>query len=211
MPASPSRGFACLRRLVASPRPWRGRRGRDADVIWERTMRPCSRARIRCLALSLALAGCASGPVEPVTLPPLTAAPLTTERTIQLVHPRAPRPELKPAEPAALEQLLGLGLGDTVDGPPMPVTAHTLDGAPAPASSASPKLLVRFVHLPDAQLIDDESPARVVDFDTMDASSGAYRPQEAWSCRVLNAAVRAINKLHETTPIELTLLGGDNA
>ena len=63
------------------------------------------------------------------------------------------------------------------------------------------------MHLADTQLADDESPSRLVSFDSMGSTSGAYRPQEAWGCRMLNAAARTINKLHETKPMEFVLLG----
>jgi hypothetical protein len=110
--------------------------------------------------------------------------------------------------PEDVEQALADGYGDValVDGEP--VLPQTLDGLDPPAPGASPKLLARFVHLADTQLSDDESPARLVDFDHI--QSGAFRPEEAYLCRMLNATVRTINRLHVDLPLDFVLLGGDN-
>lgn len=148
--------------------------------------------------------------LPPPALPPVTAAPLTTTQTVRLKHAVGSEPSLSPSDPAQLAQLLAAGWGDTDVGPGLEMAHHTLDGAAAPTSGAAPKLLVRFAHLADTQLADDESPARLAAFDAMGATNSAYRPHEAWGCRVLNAAMRTLNKIHETTPIEMTVLGGDN-
>jgi hypothetical protein len=88
-----------------------------------------------------------------------------------------------------------------------PVLPRTLDDSDPPAPGASPELLARFVHLADTQLSDDESPARLV---TSTSQSGAFRPEEGYLCRMLNATVRTINRLHEDLPLDFVLLGGDN-
>ena len=164
------------------------------------------------LAASFAfgIAGC-SGSSDPVPLPPLTSAPLTTEATIQLVHAMGDEKDTSPSDVMGLQTLLSGGWGDTQAGAGEGVAPHTLDGSAPPSPSASPKLLARFVHLADTQLSDDESPSRTVEFDTMGSTYAAYRPQEAWICKMLNAAVRTIEKVHETLPFEFVLLGGDNA
>ncbi|MES1171488.1 MAG: metallophosphoesterase, partial [Actinomycetota bacterium] len=77
---------------------------------------------------------------------------------------------------------------------------------PSAACDAGQRL-VRFVHLTDVQLADDESPLRVASLDARGSTQSAFRPQEAHMCRVLSAMVRTINALPD---IDLVLLGGDN-
>jgi 3',5'-cyclic AMP phosphodiesterase CpdA len=146
--------------------------------------------------------------------PPQPLAPLgevVTTETRRLAASRAPIEPLQernPSDPAALEQLLADGFGDEVhiDGePPLPLT---LDEAAAPTPGPNARLLTRFVHLADIQLADDESPSRFAAFDVPGLM--AFRPQEGHECRILNAAVRTINKLSEAQPIDLVVLGGDN-
>jgi len=169
---------------------------------------------LRYLLLASALFACSSGAEGPPPLPPLpplSAAPLVDARVLSLVHPVEPQGARSPADPSQLQGLLRDGFGDLVAGPGATAVVHTVDDAPPPAIGAAPKLLVRFVHLADAQLADDESPARTVSVDAMGDTSAAFRPQEAWGCRMLNAAVRTVNAVHLKTPIELVVVGGDNA
>ncbi len=161
-------------------------------------------------AVLLAL-GCGGTSLKEATpLPPLTAAPLTTEQTIVLSHAAGTEPAHSPSDPAGLLALLAAGWGDTMIGAGVSIVPHTLTGVAPPTAGAAPRLLIRFGHLADAQLADDESPARLASFDAMGPTNSAYRPQEAWGCRMLNAAARTFNKIHETRPIELVILGGDN-
>ena len=163
------------------------------------------------LACALALVACGGLPGAPRSLPELTAAPLTTDETLSLVHPVELQPDSPPSDPKSLTALLAEGWGTTKVGAGQAVASHTVDGSAAPVPSTAPALLTRFVHLADTQLADDESPSRVVDFDTPGSTYGAFRPQESWMCRVLNAAVRTVNKVHESKPIDFVILGGDNA
>ncbi len=55
-------------------------------------------------------------------------------------------------------------------------------------------LVTRFAHLSDAQVLDEESPARFAPLDSIFAYS--WRPQEAYSAQVLDGMVRAINRMH---------------
>lgn len=143
-------------------------------------------------------------------LPEPSSAPLATEVSWQLAHAFDPQPGRAPKDAAGRAWLESRGFADVSLGAGITRRDLTLDGGAAPAPGASPTLLVRFVHLADTQLADDESPARVVTFDVIGATGGAYRPQEAWGCNALNAAVRTINKLHASLPVDAVILGGDN-
>ena len=87
---------------------------------------------------------------------------------------------------------------------------RTPNGDPAPAEAAVPRLLVRFAHVADLQITDDESPSRVVSIDLPFLLDGAYRPQDAYLCRLANAMVTTINAAHAELPLDFVLLGGDN-
>ena len=186
---------------------------------------PAMRFRNSLLASSfslLGLVGCSSstpddanGPTPslpaPVELPPVESAPLTTERTITPRHARV-KPERNPQVPELMDQMLAEGMGEWDFTAGIDIHTWTLDDQPPPAPGPGAKMLTRFVHLADTQLADDESPARLATLDTpTPAIGGAYRPHEAHECRILNAAVRTINALNRTTPIDFVLLGGDNA
>jgi len=149
-----------------------------------------------------------TGPaLEP--LPPLASeVPLTDESLRTPTHAVDPDKLLDLRIPADLTAALEQGYGDITLEPGEPVLARTLDDGPAPAPGPNPQLLVRFVHLADAQIADDESPARLASFDQI--SEGAFRPQEGHLCRLLNAAVRTINGVHVDRPLDFVLLGGDN-
>jgi 3',5'-cyclic AMP phosphodiesterase CpdA len=155
--------------------------------------------------------GGAGEQVPPEPLPALSKAPLSTEE--RLVPSRTP--ELAgahdPRLPEDMDEMLASGYGDYTLGAGEAVTTRTLDGSAAPAPGPNARVLARFVHFADIQLADDESPARLVNADSPDATSGAFRPQEGHECKIANAAVRTINKLHESQPIDVVILGGDNA
>ncbi len=116
-----------------------------------------------------------------------------------------------PSDPTTIAAWLKAGYGATTLGAGEPLMPLSPPGQSAPAAGPNAKLLVRFVHLPDIQLADDESPDRDVELDSPGPTSGAFRPQEGDECRVLDAAVRTINALHEKLPLSFVLTGGDNA
>jgi len=158
------------------------------------------------------LGGGGAGAGEPVALAPLSKAPLTTEEMIEPTKAPEPIGLLNPRLAEDVEALLEDGYGDyeIVEGEA--VIARMMDGSAPPSHGANPTLVARFVHLADTQLADDESPARVLNVDSpMGLTSGAFRPQEGHECRILNAAVRTINKIGEDSPINFVVLGGDNA
>ena len=95
-------------------------------------------------------------------------------------------------------------------------------GCPAPDESVDTDLpaaaeskgdhLLRFVHLTDVHITDEESPARLVRFTSFHPS--AWRPQEAYSCQVLDAMLRAVNARHtlkssDVPGVDFLLVTGD--
>lgn len=166
-------------------------------------------------ALVLAVAAACSAPSDagdPVILPALTEARLTTAERIEPTHAVDTNASRSPSRPANLEAMLAEGFGQSRMVAGEPILTRTLDGLDAAAAlPAGAVRLARFVHLADTQLADDESPSRVARLDTPGTGSGAYRPQEAFGCVMLRAAVRTINAVHRATPLDAVVLGGDNA
>jgi hypothetical protein len=164
------------------------------------------------VGLALLVVGC-SGSEEgeekkttPVPNEPLT---LTTEATVAPEH-AVVAPDRSPSDPVLRAAMLAEGFGKLVPGPGEPYQTRIASGTP-PAAGANAKRLVRFVHMPDLQLADDESPTRLAAFDSPGATAGAYRPQDAYLCRIVNAAVKSVNELAASDPFDFLLLGGDNA
>jgi hypothetical protein len=156
------------------------------------------------------------GFLEPTaTLPPLTSAPITTAQTIVPVHAvETATQSVSPMTPSVLSTFLSEGYGQTTLGAGEPLNEVPPPGQTVPAQGAAPTMLLRFVHLPDIQLADDESPNRVCSLDVPESqgqTGAAFRPQEGDQCRILDAAVRTINTLNATLPLSFVLTGGDNA
>jgi len=155
--------------------------------------------------------GTTNDPPEP--LPALSKAPLTTEArivpsTAQVVADNSKNLRL----PDDAEAFLADGYGAYTTEAGEPVMPETLDDTTPPAKGANAKLIARFVHFSDTQLADDESPSRIVNADgPLSPTSGAFRPQEGHECRIMNAAVRTINRLSQDSKIDFVVLGGDNA
>lgn len=149
---------------------------------------------------------------EPTVFAPLGDALTTKDATLV---PKTPRQTYQqgpnPALPDALADYLGRGFGDVDVGPGEAYVTRAIDGSTPPAAGPNAKRLLRFVHLADTQVADDESPTRLAQYDSAGATSSAMRPQDAYLCHMANASVRTINALHRKDPIAFTLLGGDNA
>lgn len=150
---------------------------------------------------------------KPQVFPPLLDAPTTREKTLVVKTTKqkdtdGPNPS---ATPEALDDYLNRGFGDLVDGPGEEYATRVIDDSTPPAPGPNAKRILRFVHLADTQLADDESPTRLGQFDSAGSTSSALRPQDAYLCHMANASVRTINALHAKDPIAFTLLGGDNA
>lgn len=149
----------------------------------------------------------------PAALPPLADAPTTL--TVRLT-PKTPQQQYtagpNPVAPDALQSYLDRGFGEQAEGPgEATYTTRVIDDSTPPAAGPGAKRIVRFVHLADLQIADDESPTRVGQLDAAGFTSSALRPQDAYLCRMGNAAVRTINALHKKDPIAFTIMGGDNA
>ena len=172
----------------------------------------------RCFIALLLLCACGDDPAEPqpevrpkpTPLPPISEVQLTDDVRIVPAHAVIEADLSRdPRDPEAMALLIADGFGDVEQAAGEPLLDLTLDDMPPPAPGPNARMLTRFVHLADAQLIDDESPTRFSSLD-IPGAAGPFRAQESYQCRILNAAVRTINALHRTLPIELVLLGGDN-
>ena len=146
-------------------------------------------------------------------LPPLAAAKTTVDQTIvpRLARASAPTAEDPAQPPSSLSDLLAQGYGDTLVGPGDPIVPQVSDGTTPPAPGPNAKRLLRFAHLADLQIADDESPTRLAKFDTSTITNSALRPSDEYLCRMTNAAVRTINALHRQDAFAFTLMGGDIA
>ncbi len=116
-----------------------------------------------------------------------------------------------PSDPVIRDRMRAEGQGDLMEQPGEAYLSRPQPGLSVPQRSAQAKLLTRFVHLSDVQLMDDESPSRLASYDgPSDAVSSAARPHDAEVCALLNQAVVTINKIHANAPVDFVLLGGDN-
>ncbi len=98
------------------------------------------------------------------------------------------------AKPGEKHSVRGMGMGDV---PPTP--------------TAGAKLLSRFVHMPDWQLLDDESPSRFAGLEGPgEVQTYADRPHDAEVCVLVNQAIHTVNLVHAQAPIDFVVLGGDN-
>jgi hypothetical protein len=162
----------------------------------------------------LCLSACSSDPDDAAdagakdAAVPDGAVVLTTEQTLEpTTTPLREADERSPLVPSERQAMLDDGFGDWKEAAGEKPVVYG-DEPSAPGKNA--KRLVRFAHLADMQLVDDESPGRVVNLDGPGALGGAFRPQETDLCRMINAMVGTLNRVHEQTPLSFVLLGGDN-
>jgi hypothetical protein len=148
---------------------------------------------------------------NPATTPKTTSKLLTDFKTLAPTTDRLSMPDARsPLDPDARQSLLDDGFGEWKDAAgEAPITY--VDGDQPPKRGKNARRLVRFAHLADLQLSDDESPGRVVNLDQAGPLAGAFRPQESDICRMINAMVATLNRVHAEDPLSFVLLGGDNA
>lgn len=99
------------------------------------------------------------------------------------------------------------------------ILAAALAGCPSsgpgdPLPGGGGEHLIRFVQISDTQIVDEESPARLVRFVALTRS--AWRPQEAYGVQTLDATLRVINDRAELKgpagfPIDFLVATGDLA
>lgn len=147
-------------------------------------------------------------PAQLQPLAPLASAPTTLERAY--APSKLAARGANPALPTALDGFLRDGLGERKAVEAWKPVVKTSQGNAVPKPSKAPRRLVRFVHLADAQVADDESPTRMTSYDMPQNVTAAMRPHEAYGCRLLSAATRTIRALHDADPLSFVLLGGDN-
>lgn len=104
----------------------------------------------------------------------------------------------------AFASLLCLSLGS---GCPLPQVGLDPDAVPPTAEH-----WIRFAHISDIHITDEESPARALRFDGLIASS--WRPQEAYAVAIFDATLQAINRRHSDgaavgRPVDFVLMTGD--
>jgi metallophosphoesterase (TIGR03767 family) len=120
-----------------------------------------------------------------------------------------PSAESAPAVPSTAQ--LGIAPGAAGDGGWRELAAGEAEAHLGSTPEAEQRVLAAFVHLSDAHVCDAQSPLRAPYLDRIsDPHSplaeviggplGGYRPQEALTSQVLEAAIRSINRL-ETAPL----------
>ncbi len=82
----------------------------------------------------------------------------------------------------------------------------TIAGCPQPPE-AEPELWLRFAHITDAHVTDEQSPARTVRFQPVIPLS--WRPHEAYAPHVLDATLAVINQRHAEEPVDFLIHTGD--
>ncbi len=181
----------------------------------QRSNQRCSR-----LVVVALLTACTRLPVaeRKATLPAATTTILPTGAPTTLDQLELPQQGrlsggsvTNPDSPAALTRLLLGGFGNIVQAPGRAATERTFPGDSPAAAGANRTRVVRFAHLTDLQLADDESPARMAILDSTLTTNAAFRAQEGYECILVNAAVHTINALDRADPVDFVLLGGDSA
>ncbi len=152
--------------------------------------------------------GCSSRLLSPITDHVTTTTEHTLRPTLARQVPSGPNPAQNGQE---LSHYTALGFGASAAQGGEGYITQVIDGSTPPPPGANVQRVVRFAHLTDLQLSDDESPTRLAAFDAPTETDAAARTQDPDLCAMVNAAVRTINGLNREDPIAFTLLGGDNA
>jgi hypothetical protein len=165
------------------------------------------------VGLLIAAVGCGSEGIRDARVAseplPLTDACRLEPAVTPLSEPQYP----SLIDPEVRNTLLQKGYGDWEEAPGEPCVDKQ-PWAAAPKRGPNARRLLRFAHLTDINIVDDESPARAVNADQPATYTNAFRPHETELCRMANAMVGTLNRVHAREPLELVLLGGnliDNA
>ncbi|MBL8718239.1 MAG: metallophosphoesterase [Myxococcales bacterium] len=146
------------------------------------------------------------------TAPTLGVVPSTRVATI--VSKKRPQTAsgVSPDGPPGLPGYLAAGLGEWEAGPAEPgLVDDTLLPGAGSSSAASDRRSVAFVlHVSDTQLVDDESPSRLMVLDNP-ITSGAGRPQEGGVARATSAMHRTLAAITKARPFDFELVTGDCA
>ncbi|MGZ3474197.1 MAG: hypothetical protein ACXVCJ_06915 [Polyangiales bacterium] len=117
-----------------------------------------------------------------------------------------------PIDPSAMATYLAQGLGEWEAGPAEPgeVLDTLLPGSGGTAGIPGRKSIAYIAQLSDMQLADDESPTRLMAYDTP-TIGGAGRPQEASVGLVTSAMHRTLAAVSKTRPFDFEVVTGDCA
>jgi 3',5'-cyclic AMP phosphodiesterase CpdA len=159
------------------------------------------------------------GRVDAPLPPPEPAFPSTVDGTWDTAKGRADENnpiEASKGSPALdstiAEGFLTRGYGELVAKPGEKHSVRAIGtGDVPPTPTAGAKLLTRFVHMPDWQLLDDESPSRFAGLEGAgEFQTYAARPHDAEICVLVNQAIHTVNQVHAKAPLDFVVLGGDN-
>ncbi len=84
--------------------------------------------------------------------------------------------------------------------------ALLLAGCPQPPDEEA-ELWLRFLHITDAHITDEESPARTARLDALIPLS--WRPHEAYGAQILDATLSVVNARHAERPLDFLVHTGD--
>jgi 3',5'-cyclic AMP phosphodiesterase CpdA len=152
---------------------------------------------------------------DPCGPDPAASALVPSTRVATLRPKKSPLAEPGPKSPVAHEAMvsyLSQGLGDFEAGPGEDDGAvdTLLPGAGSSGGKTGRKSVAFVVQLSDLQLSDDESPNRVIQFDTP-TFPGAGRPQEGGIALAASAMHRTLTAITKTRPFDFEVVTGDCA
>lgn len=146
------------------------------------------------------------------TAPVLGVVPSTRVATIVSKKSPGTATGVSPNAPPGLTGYLEAGLGDWEAGPAEVglVDDALLPGAGSSVAAADRRSVAFVLHVSDTQLVDDESPNRLMALDNP-ITSGAGRPQEAGVAHATSAMHRTLAAITKTRPFDFEVITGDCA
>jgi hypothetical protein len=150
---------------------------------------------------------CGADPAATAMVPSTRVATIRSKKT-----PLATPGKSNPIDPAGLATYLAQGLGEWEAGPGEPgvVLDTLLPGSGGTAGIPGRKSIAYIAQLSDTQLADDESPTRLMAYDTP-TIGGAGRPQEASVGLVTSAMHRTLAAISKKRPFDFEVVTGDCA